>query len=88
MYIFTAFPNAHKWLPDGKIMLCWHKVLDNGNYDYDDAIRVFQLHKKELGIEESDADISEIVNVEGIEAMNAYMDFGLVEFYGANHWYN
>lgn len=86
MYIFTTYPNARKWLPDGKIMLCWHKVLDNGNYDCDDAIRVFQLHKKELGIERSDADISEIVNVEGIEAMNAYMDLGLVEHFCLNQW--
>ena len=88
MYLIRIYPDEHKAKGEDYIAMAWRKVLPNGNYDFDDIIRVFQQHKEELGIWRSDADISEIVNVEGIEAMNAYMDFGLVEFYGANHWYN
>ena len=86
MYIIKAYPSLHKWEANGSIVMCWSKELENGNYDFDDIIHIFQLHKKELGIRCSDADISEIVNVEGIEAMNAYMDFGRVEFFGMNKW--
>nr|DAX35139.1 MAG TPA: hypothetical protein [Bacteriophage sp.] len=88
MYLITTYPTEHKWLPDGKIRMMWNKVLPNGNYDFDDIIKVFQEHKEDLGIEVSDVDIAEIVNVEGILTMNNYMDFGIVEFVGTNHWYD
>jgi hypothetical protein len=68
--------------------MVWSKILSDGNYDFDDVVKVFQEHKEDLGIEVSDADIAEIVNVEGICAMNNYMDFGMVEFFGTNHWYD
>lgn len=87
MYLITIFPDEHKATGQGRVVMAWHKVLPNGNYDYDDMIRVLQSHKAELGIWKSDADIAEIVNVEGIKAMNAYMDFGHIEFFGMNHWH-
>ena len=88
MYLITTYPTEHKWMPDGKIRMAWNKVLSNGNYDFDDIIKVLLEHKEELGIEASDSDVSEIVKVEGICAMNNYMDFGMVEFFGTNHWYD
>ncbi len=69
-------------------VMAWNKVLDNGNYDYDDIVSVFQTHRDELGIELSDEDVSEIVNVEGVLAINQYMTLGKVEFYGTNHWHD
>ncbi|BAL83506.1 hypothetical protein SELR_17980 [Selenomonas ruminantium subsp. lactilytica TAM6421] len=57
----------------------WNKVLPNGNYDYDDMIGVLQEHKENFGIDLSDADIAEIVNVEGIEAINLYAENVTIE---------
>lgn len=88
MYLISTYPTEHKWRPDGKIRMVWSKILSDGNYDFDNIIKVFQTHKEDLGIEISDADIADIVNVEGVCAMNNYMDFGMVEFFGTNHWYN
>lgn len=88
MYLISTYPTKHKWRPDSKIRMVWSKILSDGNYDFDDVVKVFQEHKEDLGIEVSDADIAEIVNVEGICAMNNYMDFGMVEFFGTNHWYD
>ena len=87
MYLIRVYPDEHKWEGKGDIVMAWHKVLPNGNYDFDDIISVFRRHREELGIDISDSDIAEIVNVEGILAMNAYMRFGEVEFLGLNHWY-
>ena len=88
MYLITTYQTEHKRKPDSEIRMAWSKVLPDGNYDFDDIIKVFQKHKEDLGIEVSDADIAEIVNVEGICAMNNYMGFGMVEFFGTNHWYD
>ena len=87
MYLIRIYPNEHKQRGCDFIAMAWHKVLPNGNYDYDDIIKVLQQHREELGINISNPDITEVVNVEGIQAMNAYMDFGLIEFYGLKHWY-
>lgn len=87
MHLIRVYPDEHKWEGKGFIVMAWHKVLPDGNYDFDDIIRVFQQHREELGIDISDSDIAEIVNVEGIGAMNAYMRLGEAEFFGLNHWY-
>lgn len=80
MRVYPSEPKSH-------IAMAWNVVLPNGNYDYDNIIAVFQSHRDQLGIDISDSDIAEIVNVEGIEAMNAYMRLGTVEFMALNYWY-
>ena len=87
MYVFWIYPTEHKIKGDGHIAMIWNEVLPHGNYDFDNIIEVFRQHRDELGVYCSDKDIAEIVNVDGVEAMNAYMDFGRVEFFGTGHWY-
>lgn len=87
MYIINIYSNEYKVRGNDTVALVLYDVLPDGNYDFDSIIKEFQQHKKELGIDISDSDIAEIVNVEGVLAMNRYMRFGMVEFYGVNHWY-
>lgn len=69
-----------------RIVMCWNKVLPNGNYDYDDMIAIRQKHKDELGLDMSDQDIAEVINVEGIKAISFYMNSGSVDEYAMNCW--
>lgn len=86
MYIIRIYPDEHKAPGTDRIAMVWDKVLPNGNYDYDNMIEVLRAHSEELGITVSDMDIAEIVNVEGIAAINYYMECGSVEEYWKNHW--
>lgn len=86
MYIMSIYPDEHKAPGTERIAMVWDKVLPNGNYDYDDMIAVLQEHRDELGITVSDRDIAEIINVEGIAAINYYMTTGSVEEYWKNQW--
>jgi hypothetical protein len=86
MYIIRIYPDEHKVPGTDRIAMVWDKVLSNGNYDYKDMIEVLQNHRDELGITVSNIDIAEIVNVEGIAAINYYMTTGSVEEYWKNQW--
>jgi len=68
MYLIRIYPDEHIWQGRGYIAMAWNVVLPDGNYDYDNIIAVFQKHRDQLGIDISNSDIAEIVNVEGIEA--------------------
>lgn len=87
MFLVKIYPDGNKQEGIGYIALVWQKILDNGNYDYDDIIRTLQEHMEELGVECTRMDIGEIVNVEGLEALNSYMKYGNIEFFATNHWY-
>lgn len=68
-----------------RVKMYWNKVLPNGNYDYDDMIAIIQEHKEELGLDLSDQDIAEIVNVT-ITSINHYMTKGFIERIITNEW--
>lgn len=68
-----------------RVKMYWNKVLPNGNYDYDDMIAIIQEHKEELGLDLSDQDIAEIINVT-ITSINHYMTKGFIERIITNEW--
>lgn len=70
---------------NNRVAMYWNKMLPNGNYDYDDMIAILQEHKDELGIDLSNQDIAEIINIT-ITSINNYMRKGFIERVHVNEW--